>query len=90
MLAVMTMIKLLSRQSCRQPFAPPRTSGPALAESVARLRPGVRVRQVSGYGAWELAPPRISDGTPAFIQKPLTAQALLEAVHAALDWPPAA
>jgi FixJ family two-component response regulator len=90
MLAAMTMIKLSSRQSYRQPFAPPRTSGPALAESIARLRPGVRVLQVSGYGAGELAPQRISDGTPVFIQKPFTAQALLEVVHAALDCPPAA
>lgn len=49
----------------------------------------MRVLQVSGYGAGELAPRRISDGTPVFIQKPFTAQALLEAVHAALDCPPA-
>jgi two-component system cell cycle sensor histidine kinase/response regulator CckA len=67
----------------------PRGSGPALADRVEELRPGVLVLHMSGYAAGMLDSQLISDGELAFIQKPFTSQELLEKVHAMLGSPPA-
>ena len=62
----------------------PGTRGPALAEQVTELRPGVAVLHMSGYIP-EASDPRHANGPElAFIQKPFTAQALLGKVHAIL------
>ena len=68
----------------------PRMPGPALAERVAGLRPGVGVLQMSGYAARMPDPQTTGTQEPAFIQKPFTASALLEKVQATLDGPSAA
>jgi two-component system cell cycle sensor histidine kinase/response regulator CckA len=61
---------------------------PKLAEQVTALKPGVRVLHMSGYTAGLLDPQGISGGRLAFVQKPFTAQALLEKVRAMLSTPP--
>lgn len=68
----------------------PRMSGPALAERVAELRPGVHVLQMSGYPDRLLDLQRSGAAAQTFIQKPFTASALLEKVHVALGGPPTA
>jgi two-component system cell cycle sensor histidine kinase/response regulator CckA len=65
-------------------------SGPALAERAAELRPGLRVLHMSGYSAGVLGAHAPCNGTAAFVEKPFTAQALLEQVHAVLSVLPAA
>jgi len=66
----------------------PGVSGPKLAEQVTALKPGVRVLHMSGYTAGLLDPQGIVGGRLAFVQKPFTAQALLEKVRAVLSVPP--
>jgi len=68
----------------------PDMSGSALARRAAELRPGLRVLHMSGGSAGVLDAPGPRDGAAAFIEKPFTAQALLEQVHAVLGVPPAA
>ena len=60
----------------------PRMSGAVLANRITGLRPGLLVLYMTGYGPG--ASPGISDQV-ARIQKPFTAQALLQAVHQALN-----
>ena len=62
----------------------PGTRGPALAEQVTELRPGVAVLHMSGYNVEASDPRHANDPELAFIQKPFTAQALLGKVHAIL------
>jgi PAS domain S-box-containing protein len=61
----------------------PRMSGDALADRVTGLRPGLPVLYMTGYGQGA-SPPGSSD-RGARIQKPFTAQTLLQAVQEALD-----
>ena len=68
----------------------PGMSGTTLAERIAEFKPGVPVLHMSGYDAGTLSPERIRDGELAFLQKPFTAQALLDKVHAVLGSTPAA
>jgi two-component system cell cycle sensor histidine kinase/response regulator CckA len=68
----------------------PGMSGVTLAERIAEFKPGVPVLHMSGYDAGTLSPERIRDGELAFLQKPFTAQALLDKVHAVLGSTPAA
>jgi len=63
----------------------PGMTGATLAERVTELRPGVPVLHMSGYCAETLSPERIHDGELAFIQKPFTAEALVDKVSAALS-----
>ena len=60
----------------------PRMSGAVLADRITGLRPGLLVLYMTGYGPG--ASPGISDQV-ARIRKPFTAQALLQAVHQALN-----
>ncbi len=62
----------------------PSMPGPVLAERVAELRPGVPVLHMSGFTAGTLDAQRIRDGELAFIQKPFTAEELLDKVRAVL------
>ncbi|MGD0685076.1 MAG: PAS domain S-box protein [Streptosporangiaceae bacterium] len=66
----------------------PGVSGPKLAEQVTALKPGVRVLHMSGDTAGLLDPQGIVGGRLAFVQKPFTAQALLEKVRDVLTTPP--
>jgi signal transduction histidine kinase len=60
----------------------PRVSGATLADRITGLRPGVPVLYMTGYGQ-DASP---ADGDPAArIQKPFTAQTLLQAVQQALN-----
>jgi len=68
----------------------PGMTGAALAERVTELKPGIPILHMSGYCSGVLSPQRISDGDLAFVQKPFTAQALLNKVRAALSVPPTA
>lgn len=65
-------------------------SGATLAERIAEFRPRVLVLHMSGYNAGTLSPERIREGELAFVQKPFTAQALLDKVRAVLGSAPAA
>jgi PAS domain S-box-containing protein len=67
----------------------PGMTGATLAERVAELRPGVAILHMSGYMAGTLNPERIRNGKLAFIQKPFTAQGLLDKVRAVLGSGPA-
>ena len=67
----------------------PQTSGQELAHHIQQLRPEVAVLFMSGYsqdGPWSQRAP--DEGT-ALLQKPFTAQALLESVRAVIATPPA-
>jgi two-component system, cell cycle sensor histidine kinase and response regulator CckA len=64
----------------------PGVSGPKLAERITALKPGVRILHMSGYTAGLLSPAGIAER--AFMQKPFTAEALLEKVRTMLDTPP--
>jgi PAS domain S-box-containing protein len=68
----------------------PGMSGATLADRVTELKPGLPVLHMSGYCSGVLSPQRIRDGDLAFVQKPFSAQALLDKVRVALDAPPAA
>jgi PAS domain S-box-containing protein len=62
----------------------PKMSGTTLAQHITRLRPGLAILYMSGASPAIPGPPGLpSDGTPC-IQKPFSAQALLQAVHTAL------
>ena len=68
----------------------PRTSGRALADHVAELRPGLPVLYMSSYSRDTPGSQRSSRDAAAFVPKPFTRTNLLEKVHAALNTPPAA
>jgi two-component system, cell cycle sensor histidine kinase and response regulator CckA len=63
----------------------PGMSGATLADRVTELKPGMPVLHMSGYCSGVLSPQRIRDGDLAFVQKPFSAQALLDKVRVALD-----
>jgi two-component system cell cycle sensor histidine kinase/response regulator CckA len=63
----------------------PGMSGPALAEHIAELRPGLPILHMSGNSAGVLSQDRIRNAELAFVQKPFSAHDLLEKVSAALD-----
>ncbi|HWE51914.1 MAG TPA: PAS domain S-box protein [Bryobacteraceae bacterium] len=63
-------------------FALPGGNGDALARSVARLRPEIRVIVMSGHAEWNAPYP--GTGGP-FLQKPFTAGELLKLVRKVLD-----
>jgi DNA-binding NtrC family response regulator len=67
----------------------PGMTGATLAERITEMKPGMPVLHMSGYSAGILDPESIRDGELAYIQKPFTAPALLEKVHAVLNSPPA-
>ena len=62
----------------------PGMRGLVLADTVARLRPGLPVLHMSGY-----APPNLAGEKRAFIQKPCTAGTLLDKVRDMLETQPA-
>ena len=61
----------------------PHTTGPALAERIAKLRPGHSVLYMSGHGADVPIPRGILDEGPEYIQKPFTRRTLMAKVEAA-------
>jgi PAS domain S-box-containing protein len=61
----------------------PRMSGDALADRISGLRPGLPVLYMTGYG--QGASPLGSSDPGARVQKPFTAQTLLQAVQEALN-----
>ena len=63
----------------------PHMGGRELAERVAPLRPGIRVLYVSGYTDDEVLRHGVMEDEVAFLQKPFTAEALLERVRGLLD-----
>jgi two-component system cell cycle sensor histidine kinase/response regulator CckA len=63
----------------------PGLSGTKLAAHIAALRPGISVLHMSGYPAASLGPVHDPGQESAFVQKPFTAEALLEKVHAVLS-----
>jgi hypothetical protein len=66
----------------------PGMTGATLAERITEMKPGMPVLHISGYSAGILDLESIRDGELAYIQKPFTAPALLEKVHAVLNTPP--
>ena len=64
----------------------PHTSGAALAQRITQLRPGLPVLYMSGYSPAALdASPGADQSASMHLQKPFTAQALLQAVSQALS-----
>jgi DNA-binding NtrC family response regulator len=64
----------------------PHVSGATLAERITRLRPGLSVLYMSGYGPVALgASPGADQAAGMHVQKPFTAPALLQAVSQALN-----
>ena len=64
----------------------PHTSGATLAQRITQLRPGLPVLYMSGYGpAAAGASPGAHEAASMHLQKPFTAQVLLQAVYQALN-----
>lgn len=63
----------------------PRMSGRELAESLARLRPGIRVMFMSGYADDAIVRHGVLAPTSAFIQKPFGPESLLAKVREVLE-----
>ena len=60
----------------------PRMNGRRLLESIAGIRPGIRVAFMSGYTDDVLGPQDVMDGEVPFLQKPFTMDALREVLAA--------
>jgi PAS domain S-box-containing protein len=63
----------------------PHMGGRELSERVAHLRPGIRLLYVSGYTDDEVLRHGVMEAEVAFLQKPFTAEALLERIRTLLD-----
>jgi FixJ family two-component response regulator len=63
----------------------PRVSGKQLAERLRSLRTDLRVLYMSGYAEEIIAPHGVLEPGAAFIEKPLTAEALGRKVREVLD-----
>jgi two-component system cell cycle sensor histidine kinase/response regulator CckA len=59
--------------------------GRELAERVTPLRPGIRVLYVSGYTDDEVLRHGVMEEDVAFLQKPFTAETLVDRVRGLLD-----
>jgi PAS domain S-box-containing protein len=68
----------------------PHMGGRELSERVTSLRPGMSVLYVSGYTDDEVLRHGVMEAEVAFLQKPFTAEALLERVRVLLDDGPVA
>ena len=65
----------------------PRMSGRDLAETLKTRHPGMRVLFMSGYTQDAMLRHGVSDGSLAFVQKPVTPEVLATRVRQALDLP---
>jgi CheY-like chemotaxis protein len=65
----------------------PRLSGPQLSERLARLHPEMKVLFMSGYAASSVAAQGVLKPGVAFLQKPITPEALTRKVREVLDAP---
>ncbi len=66
----------------------PGMNGPRLAQSLTRMRPGLRVLFMSGYTGDTIIDLGLLSEKAEFLQKPLTPEGLTKAVRRALDSPP--